>query len=152
METYLCRICGHISFDNAPVDCPVCMAAIENFQKVSGGIKKPADPENLSEMDRMHMPVVAVSKQCPLAHKGDCIDVRVSVGDIEHVMESEHFITFLDFYIDKRYLARITFTYKRLHPAALLHLNVDGGKLTVVGSCNVHGNWMTETVLNTGSF
>lgn len=150
METYLCRVCRHISFDNAPVDCPVCMSPIETFEKDPEAIKVPSDPDNLDETEKKHVPVVSVSNQCPLTHKGRCIDVRVSVGEIAHVMESEHFITFVDFYIDKRYLARISFTYKRLHPAALLHLNVDGGRLTVVGNCNVHGNWLTEITLNSG--
>ncbi len=150
METYLCKVCGHISFDSAPVDCPVCRAAIENFEKNPEAIKSPADTEDLNDMEKEHIPVVSVSKQCPMAHKGDCRDIRVSVGEVAHVMENEHYITFIDFYIDKRYLARISFTYKRLYPAALLHLREDRGRLTVIENCNVHGYWMTEMTLDAG--
>jgi desulfoferrodoxin-like iron-binding protein len=151
METYLCKVCGHISFDNAPVDCPVCMAPIENFKKDPDVIKKPADPDLLNELEKKHVPVVTVTQTCGLIPGSECIDVKVKIGEIEHVMESEHYINFIDFYIDKRYLARVHLTYKRLHPATTLCLNVDEGKLRIIENCNVHGSWMTEIALDPGS-
>ena len=27
MKTFVCQVCGHVAFDQAPVDCPVCGAA-----------------------------------------------------------------------------------------------------------------------------
>jgi superoxide reductase len=148
METHVCRKCGHIAFDNAPVDCPVCKAAIEHFDNNPEAIKKPLDPDNLNEMEKKHIPVVTLTKECCLIPGSGCVDVQVKVGEIEHVMESEHYINFIDYYIDKRYLARVQLTYKRLHPADALCLNVDGGTLAVIENCNVHGSWMTEVNLN----
>jgi desulfoferrodoxin-like iron-binding protein len=150
MDTFVCKVCGHIAFDNAPVECPVCRASIENFDKDTEAIKRPAEPDNLNELEKKHIPYVTVSNECALIPGGVCFEVRVTVGEIEHVMESEHYITFLDFYINKRFLARVQLTYKRLHPAAILHYNVEGGTLTVIENCNVHGNWMTEVSLNKG--
>ncbi len=148
MKTFVCRMCGHIAFDHAPVDCPVCRAPIENFDNNPGAIHMPEDPRNLSEIEKKHIPVITVSSQCQLIPGGGCVDVQVKVGEIEHVMESEHSITFIDFYINQRYQARIQMRYRRLHPAAMLHLSVDTGTLTVVANCNVEGNWMSEVDLS----
>jgi desulfoferrodoxin-like iron-binding protein len=148
METFICKICSHIAFDNAPVDCPVCNSPIENFDKNPEAINKPEDPDNLNETEKQHIPVVNVSGECALLPGSGCIDIGVTVGETEHVMESEHYITSLDFYVDKRYLARIHMTYKRLHPVVVICLNVEEGILTVVENCNVHGSWMTEVNLN----
>jgi len=146
MKTFVCRVCSHIAFDQAPIDCPVCKAPIENFVNNNGAIKMPEDPNNLNETEKKHTPFITVSKECGLI-SGSCIDVHVKVGEIEHGMESEHYITFLDFYVNRKYLARVNLTYKRLHPAAVLHLSKNEGILTVIGNCNAHGSWMAEVNL-----
>lgn len=143
MKTFVCRVCGHAAFEQAPVDCPVCKAPIENFDNNPKAIHMPEDPSNLSETEKKHIPMIVISKECRLIG-GECVDVHVKVGEIEHVMESEHSIAFIDFYINQRYQTRVQLRYKRLHPAATLHLRVDTGTLTVVANCNVHGNWMSE--------
>ena len=143
MRTFVCRVCGHVAFEQAPVDCPVCKAPIENFDNNPEAIHMPEDPSNLSETEKKHIPMIVILKECKLIG-GGCIDVHVKVGEIEHVMESKHSIAFIDFYINQRYQARVQLRYKRLHPAVMLHLSVDTGTLTVVANCNVHGNWMSE--------
>ncbi len=146
MKTFVCKVCGHIAFDEAPVRCPVCEAPIENFENNPDAIKRPADPGNLSEGDKKHIPVLVVKKECGLFPGGECTDLHVKVGEIEHVMKTEHFITFIDFYVDKKYIARVSLTPQRLHPAAALHLNVNTGRLIAIENCNVHGSWMTEII------
>ncbi len=143
MRTFVCRVCGHVAFEQAPVDCPVCKAPIENFDNNPEAIHMPEDPSNLSETEKKHIPMIVILKECKLIG-GGCIDVHVKVGEIEHVMESEHSIAFIDFYINQRYQARVQLRYKRLHAAVMLHLSADTGTLTVVANCNVHGNWMSE--------
>ncbi len=144
MRTFVCRVCGHVAFEQAPVDCPVCKAPIENFDNNPKAIHMPEDPSNLSETEKKHIPMIVISKECRLITSGGCVDIHVKVGKIEHVMESEHSIAFIDFYINQRYQARVQLRYKRLHPAVMLHLSADTGTLTVVANCNVHGNWMSE--------
>ena len=144
MKTFVCRVCGHVAFEQAPVDCPVCKAPIENFDNNPEAIHMPEDPSNLSETEKKHIPMIVISKECRLITSGGCVDIHVKVGEIEHVMESEHSIAFIDFYINQRYQARVQLRYKRLHPAVMLHLSADTGTLTVVANCNVHGNWMSE--------
>lgn len=148
MKTFVCQVCGYIAFDEAPVECPVCGMPIENFENVPDAVKTPADPDNLSESDRKHIPEVSISRECSLEHGDGCIDVHVRIGDIEHVMEAEHFIRYIDFYVSKKYVARILLTPKRVHPVATLHLNANTGKLTVIGNCNMHGSWIKKVKLD----
>jgi len=143
MKTYVCRVCHHVKFDEAPVNCPVCEAPIENFERDDNAIKRPSAPDCLTEFEKKHLPMLEIKKGCSLAG-GNCIDVLVRIGEIEHEMESEHYISFIDFYIDKRYISRTILTPKSLHPATVLHLNVDGGRLIVIENCSIHGYWMTE--------
>jgi desulfoferrodoxin (superoxide reductase-like protein) len=66
------------------------------------------------------------------------------VGDIEHVMTPEHFISFLDFYVNHKFASRVWLSPETCHPAAAIHLQATEGKLTVLEHCNVHGNWIAE--------
>ncbi len=144
MKTFVCQICKHIAFEEAPVDCPVCGMAIENFENEAEAIKKPVDDANLSEMEKKHIPQVSIIEDCALGHAEGCLNVQIQVGEIEHVMESEHFISFIDIYINKKYLSRVMLNSRRMHPTAGLHLNEASGKLTVVAHCNIHGSWVTK--------
>jgi desulfoferrodoxin-like iron-binding protein len=144
MKTFVCQVCGHIAFDEAPVECPVCGMAIENFENEPDAIKKPSDPDHLTELEKMHVPVIRFRKGCSLAPEVECIDLQIKVGEIIHVMESEHLINFIDLYVNKRYITRISLTHKKLYPAAGFHLMVTEGVITVVAACNVHGHWMAR--------
>lgn len=144
MKTFVCQICGHIAFDQAPIDCPVCGAAIENFDNDPEVIKKPADLDNLTELETMHIPVIRVKRQCSLDASVECIDVHIKIGETMHVMESEHFINSIDLYVNKRYVTRVVLTHKMLYPASGFHLNISEGILTVIANCNVHGHWITK--------
>ena len=147
MKTFVCQVCGHVAFDQAPVDCPVCESAIENFENDPDAIKKPADPDNLNELEKKHLPKMQIDKACGLNHDDGCVTLRVSIGEAEHVMESEHCINFIDVYIHRKYISRVLFTAKRVRPAATLHLNIDKGTLSVIASCNVHGYWRAKMKL-----
>lgn len=148
MKTFLCKICGHTAFNEAPVDCPVCFSAIENFENNPDAIKVPVAPDNLTEFEREHIPVIHINRECITAHRGAYTEMRVKVGRIDHVMESEHFIKFMDVYIDRKYITRIVFTPKRIYPSVHLHLIADTGVLSVISHCNVHGSWRSKINLD----
>lgn len=147
MKTFVCGVCGHIEFKEAPVKCLVCGAVKEKFKEDAAAIKSPANPAELTEGDKKHIPQIVVVKECGLIPGGGCTDVHARVGEIEHVMTAEHFIRCLDFYHDYKFISRIWLSPVVCHPAAALHLAVGTGKLTVVENCNVHGNWMAEVEL-----
>jgi len=144
MKVLECKTCGHIEFDEAPEVCLVCRAGKEAFVESFEAIKQPADPANLSEGDRKHIPQIVIVKECGLIPGGCCTDVHVRVGEIEHVMEEKHLIRHIDYYLDKKFISRVWLSAGACHPAAALHLNATSGTVTAIENCNVHGNWMAE--------
>ena len=145
MKTFVCKVCGHIAFNEAPDTCPVCHAKKEAFVDKPDAIKKPANPNALTDGDKKHIPQIVINKQCGLIPGGSCNDVHVKVGAIEHVMTKEHYIMHIDFYLNRKYISRIMLTPEACHPAAALHLNATSGTITAIENCNIHGNWMSET-------
>ncbi len=144
MKVFECKVCGHIEFKAAPEVCLVCRSPKSAFHENAAAIKQPADPASLTDGDKKHIPVVK-KMDCGLI--ADCTDVHVTVGEMVHVMEPKHFITYLDFYLDDRFISRVWLSPEVCKPAASLHLAAKSGKITVIEHCNVHGNWMGEVVL-----
>jgi superoxide reductase len=148
MKTFICSRCRHIAFDRAPLTCPVCTAPIERFTENPQAINTPEDPNNLKDIEKKNIPFVTASNKCNQSHGDGCFIINVSIGQPWHVMENEHHINFIDFYINRQYIARVNFSNKRIYPAIALHLMADaGGKLAVVSNCNMHGSWLTEITL-----
>ena len=147
MTIFECKGCGHLEFNEAPEKCLVCGAGKDSFVENTDAIKKPADPDNLSEGDKKHIPQIVVVKECGLIPDGSCTDVHARVGEIEHVMTDEHLIRYLDYYVDYKFASRVWLSAGACHPAAGLHLKASSGKVTVIENCNVHGNWMAEAEL-----
>lgn len=145
MNTFVCKVCGHIAFGEAPDNCPVCGAPKTSFIITPDAIKKPADLNNLTEGDKKHIPVITVSKTCGLAGPG-CTDVTVKTGEILHVMEEKHFIVYIDLYHDHKFIARYHMT-PALNPIITAHLKVAEGVFTALEFCNIHGKWMSEVKL-----
>ncbi len=145
MKVLECKVCGHIEFNVAPENCLVCRSPNTAFAENAAAIKQPADPANLTEGDKKHIPVIKVT-ECGLIH--GCTDVHAVVGAIEHVMQPAHFIRSIDYYLNEQFVSRIWLAAEKCHPATSLHLNAkQGDKVTIVENCNVHGNWMAEQTL-----
>ena len=96
MKTFVCKVCGHIEFNEAPGSCPVCGAPKTSFEDKPDIIHKPGESKNMGEPEKKHIPSILVVKKCGLIPQG-CEDVHVKVGEIEHPMLKEHYITFIDF-------------------------------------------------------
>ena len=147
MKTFVCKVCGHIEFNSAPEQCPACQAPKAAFAEDASAIKKPANPAALTDPEKKHIPKIVVVKECGLIPGGGCYDAHVKVGEIEHVMEEKHYIRFVDYYVNYRLVAHVSFQPAGSHPAAAIHLKAASGKLTVIENCNVHGSWMNEVIL-----
>ena len=141
MTVFECKVCGHIEFNEAPETCLVCRSPRTAFAENADAIKKPADPANLTEAEKKHIPIVKKT-ECGLV--AECSDVHAVVGEIEHVMQPEHFITYLDYYLDYKFISRVWLSPEVCKPATSLHLAAGSGKVTVIEHCNLHGNWMGE--------
>lgn len=147
MKGFVCKVCGYISINgSAPLNCPVCHAPKTSFQEKGDAIKTPADANNLTELEKKHIPVITVVKKCGLIPEG-CQDAHVKIGEIQHPMQLEHYIGHIDFYIDKEFISRVVLTPYKLNPAAALHIKATSGKLTAIELCNLHGAWIKEATL-----
>jgi len=144
MKGLVCKVCGFIAIDGvAPDNCPVCHAPKTAFQEKEDAIKTPQDAGNLTEFEKKHIPVITVVKTCGLIPEG-CNDVHVKLGEIQHPMQDDHYIMYIDFYIDNKFIARVHLTPAKLNPAAALHLKAGEGKLTAIAFCSLHGAWINE--------
>ena len=141
MNGLVCKMCGYIAIDGeAPEKCPVCEAAKTAFEEQD--VIKTSESEGTTEK---HVPVITVVKECGLLGEG-CTDVHVKVGDTPHPMEEDHYIVFVDFYVDKKFVGRVHLT-PDCNPAGCLHLKAGSGKITAIEFCNLHGYWISETDL-----
>lgn len=147
MNGYVCKVCEYIAIDgDTPKRCPVCGAEKSAFEENKSAIKEPQDLTNLTDLEKKHIPVITVVKKCGLI-PNECTDVHVKLGEIKHPMEQAHYIMHIDFYIDKKFVARTHLTPERLNAAAALHLKLGSGKIAAIALCNQHGAWFNETEL-----
>lgn len=106
------------------------------------GINRPKDRTDLTETEKKHIPVI----ECPNTVKsGEPFQVRISVGEIPHVMEESHHIQWIHVYSGENFNARIDLTPVFTKPEVTVTL-LKGGKhdtstLKVVERCNLHGQW-----------
>jgi len=143
MNTFVCGKCGYVAFDVAPDFCPVCWAKKEAFKLDSAAIKSPGGVQT-GELEKKHIPQIKITKTCGLVGPG-CVDANIKIGEILHPMEAKHYITHIDIYLNRAFIARYHLTPEKLNPALGIHLKVDAGKLLVLQNCNLHGRWVTET-------
>ena len=143
MDIFVCGKCGYIAFGQAPDVCPVCGAKKEAFELDNSAIKKPADTNNLTELEKKHIPVIKIVRQCGLVGPG-CADAHIKVGEILHVMEAKHYIMYIDVYLNQNFIARYHLTPDSLNPVLGIHLKVASGRLMALENCNLHGRWIVE--------
>ncbi len=144
MKGFVCKVCGYISINGrAPENCPVCHAPKTSFEEKEDAIKTAKDVNNLTELEKKHIPVITLVKKCGLIPEGPQ-DVHVKMGEIQHPMQAEHYIVHIDFYIDNEFISRVILTPDKLNPAAALHLKAKSGKFSVIELCNLHGAWIKE--------
>jgi len=147
MKGFVCKICGFISINgSAPDKCPVCGAPKTSFEEKEDAIKAPKDANNLTELEKKHIPVISIVKKCGLIPEG-CQDVNVKIGEVQHPMQPEHYIMHIDFYIDKEFISRVILTPDKLNSAAALHIKAPSGRLAAVELCNLHGAWIKDVDL-----
>ena len=145
MSIYICEVCGHISFGNAPETCPVCFSTKDKFVQNDKVFEE--SKAKSPEADAKHVPFVVVEKKCGLVQDAPCVDAHIKIGKVTHPMEEKHYITFIDCYLDGVYAARAMLTPNGINPATALHIKSSAKKLTVIERCNIHGYWMSETDL-----
>ncbi len=137
MKILVCQTCGHLEFDTAPAKCLVCRGT--EFKEQPDAVKDPA-----LEGKEKHVPVIVVTETCGLS-PDSCRDVHVKVGSTVHPMASDHYITWMDAYVNRAFISRLWLSPETMQPIWGLHLKKEvKGTLTIVEHCNKHGRWMAE--------
>jgi len=151
VKTFVCSVCDHITFDTAPITCPFCSGSIDNFRNNSGAVNIPGNIDTLTEFEKKHFPLIIISREYGPAQDFKHLDVHVKVGAIQHKMDVEDHISFIDFYFNdlqltKKCIARINLNCNILNPEATLRFrDLNPGTLTIISNCNTHGSWLSET-------
>ncbi len=105
-------------------------------------VNKPEDVEPNSPVAKKHAPVITVP---PVLKVGEYYDVKITVGEIEHPNENEHFIQWIEFYIGSVYLGRFDFAPVMTRPEVTIPLKLSNSGLNstlrAVSRCNMHGLW-----------
>jgi superoxide reductase len=132
MNGIVCGTCGYVALDGkAPENCPVCNTPKSGFTELEGAINTPADADNLTELDKKHIPVVEKAEV-----------VKAKMGEITHPMEPNHHIVWVDFYLNDKWMSRAHLT-PDCNPEACVSLKTQG-KISVIAFCNQHGKWIKE--------
>ena len=108
------------------------------------GVNKPLDSHNLSDLEKMHLPVIMAPQS---VKKDEFFDVQVEVGaSLAHPNDCGHFIMAIELYADDTFLARVDLTPGAAAPSATLSIRLrDAAKeLVAYCACNVHGRWMSS--------
>lgn len=137
-KIFVCSVCGHIEFGEAPDECPVCHASKENFTQ-NDALFTDVEKEFASAGDK-HLPVITATKKSTMVTEQPSISVGIRIGSVIHPMVKEHHIRFIDCYIDDMYVSRLTLTLNN-HPAAGIEIRKPGSKVRIVTLCNLHGHW-----------
>lgn len=145
MKVFICSVCGHIAFNEAPGKCPVCESGKEKYSQNDAIFRE--SREKSPEAEVKHVPAVTVNKQCGLIPEDSCVDIIVRIGKVLHPMEEKHFITFIDCYQNGTFISRVALTPWGVRPAACFHLKTGSGTITIVEKCNIHGYWMTDVAI-----
>jgi len=105
------------------------------------GVNMPEDPENPTDLEKKHLPVITAPKT---VQAGQCFEVTVEVGKLlEHPNEKGHFINFVELYADHTYLGRQHFVHTNVCPVAkfCVQLSHIHNELRAFAWCNLHGTW-----------
>jgi superoxide reductase len=112
------------------------------FGDLFAGVNEPSDPRNLSDLERMHVPVIrapeAVSMGAPFQ-----LEVEIG-GGLSHPADPGHFIQFIEVCADDLVLGRADLTAGRARPriSLLVTLHRPASELRAYANCNLHGIWI----------
>lgn len=112
------------------------------MQDVYRQVKQASDPDRLTEVERLHVPVV---ESPDTVAAGELFPVTIKVGVRPHVVKPGHFIQFVDLYVDQTFVSRLTLTPTVVYPKVTHYVRLSAtAALRVVAFCNQHGYWETS--------
>ena len=92
------------------------------------------DPYNPSELEQKHVPIM----------EPDTTLVKVTVGEVKHVMEASHWIQYIELFVDGESAGRVDLAATE-EPEAEFEVDLTKvKKLVAQALCNQHGLWENE--------
>lgn len=112
----------------------------EIYGALPGIIKKPKDPKNLTDFERIHIPQLGLP---PIAEDGAIVPAYV---ELDHPMDEDHFIRSVEilFYEDP-VVAKGKFHFTPSNAAPYLSTQIrlgQSGQVVCISECNKHGKWI----------
>lgn len=110
------------------------MAEIAAEEKVN----KPVDPENLTEGEKKHVPVIETPET---VIAGEPFEVTVTVGSIPHVMEEKHYIEWVELYLHNKLVERKELSSSNENARVTFRVEADEALIAIkeIETCTVHG-------------
>lgn len=138
-KALVCSVCGYIHLkENTPEKCPVCQATSKAFNLKEGALRTNEDVATTGESHKKHLPLITINNI-----DENTKEIKAKIGELEHPMMSEHYITNIMFYADEEYVGGIALTHN-LKPEGSISINTKCKKISVIEHCNIHGDWITE--------
>jgi len=138
-KALVCSVCGYIHLkETAPEKCPICQANSKVFALKDDALKTKDDVSTVGESYKKHLPVISVNNVSE-----NVWEIKATIGELEHPMLPEHYITSITFYVDNEYIGCVALT-PQLKPETSIYADVKGKKISVIENCNIHGNWISE--------
>ena len=141
---YICSVCGHVELSPVSKPCQVCNAPAEKYTQNDRIFEESA--EEFKDASIKHIPVIKVTKKCGLIPEAPCVDIIVRIGTVLHPMEPDHYIQFVDCYVDNAFVERVTLT-PAVYAAGCFHLKSKGTKVLIIEKCSIHGYWKNDAKL-----
>ena len=139
-KALICSVCGYIHLkETAPEKCPICGVDSKNFVLKDDALKNKDDVSTVGESYKKHLPVISIRNA-----NENIREIKATIGELEHPMLPEHYITSITFYADNEYIGCVALT-PQIKPEAVIYADVKCKKISVIENCNIHGNWITET-------
>ncbi len=98
-------------------------------------IQTASNPTKLTDAEKKHIPVIEFEET----------DIIVKIGQTNHPMEEDHFIEWIELYLNGNLYSRKNLKPGR-KPKAAFHDVLESGTLHSVAHCNQHGSWKSEDV------
>ncbi len=112
----------------------------EIYGALPGIIKKPKDPKNLTDFEKIHIPNLGLP---PIAEDGAIVPAYV---DLDHPMDEDHFIRSVEilFYEDPvPAKGKFNFTPHNAIPYLSTQIRLgQSGQVVCISECNKHGKWI----------
>ncbi len=102
-------------------------------------INRVKDPNNKTHTERVHAPQIIFPSQ---VKPGVATILSAKVGEQLHVMTPDHYIMWIEVYLDEELVVRLELTPRAPQPVLTIPLTLtSNATLKILERCNLHGIW-----------